>query len=89
MEVKNYVDSQKDTVTQFETSINFLKKQAKLQKKELEESNLQFKKDLETYRLENLRKEKDTTNFSQQIDSLLSQVIDIEQRFIVLTREGA
>ena len=62
--VKQYFDEQKDHVTQFETTINFLKRQAKMQKKEVEDANLGFRKELEGYRLEILKNDSQCEDFA-------------------------
>ena len=62
--VKKYFDEQKDHVTQFDSTIQFLKKQTKKQKASLEESHLALKKELEGYRLDILRAERAYDSFN-------------------------
>jgi len=66
--VKKHFDEQRDHVTQFDSTVQYLKKQAKKQKKDTEESHLELKKELEGYRLEMLRAERAYDAFNGQID---------------------
>jgi len=51
-------------VTQFDSTIQFLKKQAKKQKKDSEDADLELKKELEGYRLDILRAERAYDSFN-------------------------
>lgn len=80
--VKKHFDEQKDHVTQFDSTVVYLKKQAKKQKKDLEESHLELKTELEGYRLDILRAERAYDSFNGQIGQVYDQMMDIEQRLI-------
>ena len=58
LKVKQYFDEQKDHVTQFDSTIAFLKTQSKKQKKSIEDNHLSLQKDLEQYRLNILKEGK-------------------------------
>jgi len=80
--VKQYFDEQKDYVTQFDSTIAFLKKQSKTQKKAIEDNHLALQKELETYRLNILRADKSYDTCTESISHVFEQIMDIEQRLI-------
>lgn len=88
VEVKMFFEKQKDHVTQFDSTIQFLKKQSKVLKKELEDMNLSLSKEIENYRLDILRTEKAYNQFNNQIVQVTSQMIDLEHRFVSLQKNS-